>query len=212
MNYNYNECGNYIVPYYCKNGICVDIGGNLGSFSLKYKDFFKLIHIYEPQTECCKIINNRLNEKHIKVFKKAVFDQSNSLINLVKHKNNDSGSVSCYDDQIVIQEWNTNDIVDLNVETISIEDVKTIAGGRIDYLKMDCETSEYKILYNHDLSNIKYLGIELHWQMGAENWNNLINYIHKFFFQVTSLNLEYRNDNIEVLFKSLHDCNSCISP
>jgi hypothetical protein len=37
------HCGNYFVPLNIKNGICVDIGGNTGQFSLKYKDFFKKI-------------------------------------------------------------------------------------------------------------------------------------------------------------------------
>lgn len=31
--------GNYIVPKNTENGICVDIGGNTGQFSLKYKFF-----------------------------------------------------------------------------------------------------------------------------------------------------------------------------
>ena len=51
-----NHLGNYYVPFNAKNGICVDIGGNTGQFSLKYNSFFKEIHIYEPQKECYEII------------------------------------------------------------------------------------------------------------------------------------------------------------
>ena len=53
------HCGNYVVPEVVRNGSCIDIGGNSGEFSLKFKNFFKSIHIYEPQNECYDIIKNR---------------------------------------------------------------------------------------------------------------------------------------------------------
>jgi hypothetical protein len=34
--HNYNNVGNYVVPQECSGGICVDIGGNTGVFSLLY--------------------------------------------------------------------------------------------------------------------------------------------------------------------------------
>jgi|UniRef100_A0A6C0BG68 hypothetical protein len=34
--------GNYHVPQNAVNGVCVDIGGNTGQFSIKYNDFLKL--------------------------------------------------------------------------------------------------------------------------------------------------------------------------
>lgn len=42
---------------------------------------------------------------------------------------------------------------------------------------MDCETSEYNFLMDKDLSNIKYLAVEIHWQIGRNNWYKLINHI-----------------------------------
>jgi len=43
---------------------------------------------------------------------------------------------------------------------------------------MDCETSEYNILINKDLSNIEFLSIEIHWQLGKERWDELLKHIN----------------------------------
>ena len=78
MQIHSTHLGNYFVPLSIKDGICVDIGGNTGQFSLKYKNFFSLIHIYEPQKECYEIIKNNVKELvNIHVFDEAVFYESN---------------------------------------------------------------------------------------------------------------------------------------
>lgn len=154
-----SHIGNYFVPLNTKNGICVDIGGNTGQFSLKYKDFFKQIHIYEPQQECYEIIKQNIKDyDNIKLYDEAVYHTSKLLINLVSHTNHDSGSVAIMDDIITVKEWTSN-IVDSNCKTISLEAIIERTGGYIDYIKIDCENSEYYLLMNKDLSNIKYIGI-----------------------------------------------------
>ena len=194
------HCGNYYVPLNAKNGVCVDIGGNTGAFSLKYKDFFKQIYIYEPQRECYEIIKRNINEyKNIKLYNEAVFHTSNLSITLVSHHNNDSGSVAILDDIINVKEWTSN-IVDSNCKTISLEEIIERAGGYVDYMKIDSENSEYHLLINKDLSNIKYMGIELHWQMGKDNFDKLVTHILKYFR--TNSDLTYGGSNIEVFFES----------
>lgn len=196
-----SHIGNYIVPLNIKNGVCIDIGGNTGQFSLKYKDFFKQIHIYEPQKECCEIIKkNIIGFDNITLFDEAVFHSSNLFINLVSHTNLDSGSVAIMDDVITVKEWTTN-IVDSNCKTISLEDIIERSGGYIDYMKIDCENSEYYLLMNKDLSKIKYMGIELHWQMGKDNFDKLVNHILKYFKSADNLCYPC-GYNIEVLFES----------
>jgi FkbM family methyltransferase len=198
-----NHIGNYFVPLNIKNGTCVDIGGNTGQFSLKYKDFFKQIHIYEPQQECYEIIKKNINGyDNIKLYGEAVFHTSNMAINLVSHTNLDSGSVAIMDDIITVKEWTIN-IVDSNCKTISLEDIIQRMGGYIDYMKIDCENSEYYLLMNKDLSKIKYIGVELHWQMGKDNFDNLVNHILKYFNNKHNADLNYPvGSNIEVFFQS----------
>jgi len=194
--------GNYFVPETCKDGKCVDIGGNTGEFSLKYKDFFSTIHIYEPQEECYQIIrNNTVHIPNIVLFKEAVFHTSNKELSLVSHHNLDSDSVAIQSDIIVLPEWTSNIIN--TCKSISIEDILYRIGGSIDYLKVDCETSEYHLLMDKDLSNIKYMGIELHWQMGKTNFDTLVNHILKYFNNISNHDLSYPNGyNIEVFLQN----------
>ena len=54
-----------------------------------------------------------------------------------------------------------------------------------------------------DLSNIKHMGIELHWQMGKPNFDKLVGHILKYFNNVMNHNLSYPNGyNIEVYFEN----------
>ena len=56
---------------------------------------------------------------------------------------------------------------------------------------------------NKDLSKIKFLGIELHWQMGKDKYDELLNYIGKFFNQAIPGDISWTYDmNKETLFVS----------
>ena len=193
--------GNYFVPESVKNGVSVDIGGNTGQFALKYKDVFSKIHVYEPQKECYAIIKKNIEGiSNISVFDEAVFHTSGKYVNLMSHHSLDSGSVAIQDDIINVKEW-TEQIVDNQCKTISLEDIVERAGGSVDYMKVDCENSEYHLLLNKDLSKIRYLAIELHWQMGKDNFDRLVAYILTYFNTVSNDSLHY-GYNIEVLFES----------
>jgi len=182
------HCGNYVVPEVVRNGSCIDIGGNSGEFSLKFKNFFKSIHIYEPQNECYDIIKNRTKAmSHIELFQEAVYHTSDLVLTLISHFSHDSGSVALDTDIIIEKEWEKDTKVN-ECKTISLEDVLKRMGGKVDFMKMDCETSEYNFLMNKDLSNIKYMAIEIHHQIGEKNWHELINYILIFFNHKTPIN------------------------
>jgi FkbM family methyltransferase len=177
-----NNLGHYVVPESVRGGVCVDIGGNTGAFTHKYQDFFKAIDIYEPQQECRAIIEKRLaGLTHIKLYSDAVYHTSGETLRMVSHTNRDSGSVALDTDAIEIKEWTPNVIVEDAVSTVSLEDVIERAGGSVDYMKIDCETSEYNFLMGKDLSPIRYLGIELSWQIGPERWSSLVTHIQKWF-------------------------------
>ena len=205
--HNYENLGNYIVPTnVVRGGTCVDIGGNTGAFSLKYSGIFRTIHVYEPQFECNEIIRDRLKDhNHITVFGEAVYRESGIQLNMIRHSNNDSGSTAMdspqLTDHLVKTGW-TSEIVN-TASTICLEDILTRIGGEIDYCKIDCETGEYELLMNKDLSKIKFLGIELHWQMGKDKYNELLNYIGKFFNKAIpgDISWEY-GANKETLFMS----------
>ena len=52
---------------------------------------------------------------------------------------------------------------------------------RISYINKIKTFKIYEILMNKDLSNIDYIAMELHWQMGEEKYKELLDYVSKFF-------------------------------
>jgi FkbM family methyltransferase len=192
--------GRYIVPYNVKNGICIDIGCNLGDFTKKYENFFNKIYFIEAQTKLFLNLEKRFNENNnIKGFNKAVWSESNLMVDLVSHPNNDHGSVAVNGGHLN-NDW-TNRIVN-QIETISLEDFLLLISEKfIDYLKIDCETSEYPFLFGKDLSMIKYIGIEIHPQMGMLKYNQLLEWIKQTHILIGGDDSFNKNFNKELLFK-----------
>tara|TARA_R110000868_G_scaffold315517_1_gene576390 strand:+ start:390 stop:1022 length:633 start_codon:yes stop_codon:yes gene_type:complete len=179
-----NNLGNYIVPEELRGGVCLDIGANVGSFTCKYKDFFGLLHYYEPITDCFNVIKEKLEVSNnpltnVVGFNKACYSTSGQELEILLHINNDSGS-SAIKTNLTEQheEWKDGAVIQ-KVSTVSLEDVIKEIGGDIDYCKCDCETSEYYIFMDKDLSSINYIGMEIHWQMGQEYQLNLFKHFSK---------------------------------
>ena len=192
--------GNYIIPDETINGICVDVGANLGSFTEKYEHHFSKILYIEPQIELFNNLQIRFNgTQKVTGLNKSVWDESDVNLDMVYHSNTDLGSVGVKGDYLN-SDW-TNNVVN-EVKSISLDGILDhLNCDMVDYLKVDCETSEYPFLYEKDLSKIKYIGIELHWHMGEENYNKLIEWIK------TTHHLEHGDDtfqqenNKEVLYR-----------
>jgi FkbM family methyltransferase len=176
LNINLENLGNYVVPEETKNGICIDIGSNVGSFLKKYANFFNTIYYFEPIKECYNICQDfSKNYSHIHGYNKAVWNESNKNVDILLHQNNDSGSSAIMSD-ILNDEWKEKKIIH-TVSTISLKDILSNINEEIDYCKCDCETSEYFIFLNQDLSKLKYIGMEIHWQMGKKLHDELLYYI-----------------------------------
>lgn len=192
--------GNYKVPLETINGVCLDIGCNIGGFIKKYSGHFKRIDYYEPIKECFNICQDfSKHYSHITGYNLAAWNESHQELNILEHKNCESGS-SAIESIILNDEWADKKIIQ-KVTTISLEDILSKFNGEIDYCKSDCETSEYFIFLDKDISRIKYIGIEMHWQMGNARWNELLNYILRT-HALESGNPSYRDgNNTEVLFR-----------
>jgi FkbM family methyltransferase len=198
-----NNLGTYIIPKDVNGGIAVDIGCNVGSFLKRTHNIFSLIHYYEPIKECFDICNNFAKDfSHIVGHNVAVAN-CRTKAKMVMHDNCLAGSsaIDCLSQDIINLEHRNNEIIN-EVETITLEDLyDNIGNQEIDYCKCDCEISEYQVFINKDISPIKYLGIELHWQMGEERYDELLSHIiatHKPLYG----NLKYpgRFNNNEILF------------
>lgn len=170
--------GNYVIPDDCRNGIAVDIGCNNGGFIERYKDFFQKIYAYDANI----FLVNLLKEKYkiyenIFIFNKAAWSKDNEQLKLLQCQfTQDNGSYAI-EKNIEVNVWDKNKVI-CEVSTISLESILNTVDN-IDYLKIDCETSEYEFLLNKDLSNIKYIGMELHDQLGLTKYTELYNFISK---------------------------------
>jgi FkbM family methyltransferase len=192
--------GNYLVPTETKGGLCFDIGGNFGDFTNKYANNFDEMYIIEPQINLYNRIVDLFKDKtHIKPLNRAVWSESNVELELVYHSNTDLGSVGIKS-ELLDNGW-TNNVVN-KIKSISLEEIYEIVDNKsIDYFKVDCETSEYYLLLNKDLSKLKYIGIELHHAMGSEKFKILTNWI-KNTHDLINGNDNYTNGvNKEVLYK-----------
>lgn len=199
INISPHNLGNYIVPNDTKNGICVDIGCNVGSFTRKYYNHFSKIFYYEPFKDCFEVCQKfSQNYDHICGYNLAAWSESGKNVNILAHSNQDSGS-SAIESSSLNDEWSSEDIVH-SVKTISLEDILIQCGGNITYCKSDCETSEYHIFLNKDLTGIMYIGMEIHHQMGPQKQAELIKHI------LTTHDLVYGSHgytpfNREILFR-----------
>jgi FkbM family methyltransferase len=176
LRYNY---GNYFIPEDSRNGIAIDIGCNNGCFIDYYKNFFNKIYAYEANFFLVEKLKEKFaNNSNIEVNHYAVSNESNKIFKLVKHKESeDNGSFAILKDNTESQ-WDKSEVI-CEAKSINIEDIIDHCGGKIDFMKIDCETSEYELLLNKDLSNVKYIAIELHNQLGIEKYIELHNFLSK---------------------------------
>jgi len=192
-----HNLGNYIVPENCINGIAVDVGANNGCFINDYKDFFSKIYAYEANFYLVKKLNEVYkNFKNIEIFNNAVSDSDDKILKLLAHKYTDDNGSYCIKKNIQHQDW---DEFVCEVNSISLETILK-KHGNIDYMKIDCETSEYEFLLNKNLSSIKYIALELHNQLGIEKYVELYNWICRTHSPNQKLNYIF-GQHQEILFK-----------
>jgi FkbM family methyltransferase len=177
------------------NSKIVDIGANKGHFTSFASQRYGIVHSYEPIKKLAEIIRNN-NQKNVTIFNESVGPHLGKT-KIYAHKSKDSGSSTVqYALENIIEA--KSDWIDLMINECDMVDLETVLqriGGEIDYLKMDCENSEYGILMNKELKSIKYIGIEIHAHMGKYRWDELKHFVSK-----THNNFpDFSNSNIETL-------------
>lgn len=129
----------------------IDIGGNLGFFSLQAQILNPRakIHIYEPSKENFFYIKSNLSDCGVEVFNEAV-GLSQGKVRLINSKNlSSTGVVEASSDGEITQ--------------IPINEALQKYEGFVDLLKMDCEGSEWDILNEQEISKkVKFIVMEYH--------------------------------------------------
>lgn len=198
INISNHNLGRYLIPDNCDRKICVDVGSNVGSFIESNLSRFDEFHYYEPYKPCYDIISKKFDHmQNVKGWNEAVYSEDGLLMSLVSHFNSHSGSNALKTDS-VNSHWKE---VIQSTTTVSLPTILRRAQGRISYLKIDCETSEYHFLMDHDLKQIDYIGLEIHWQMGKEKFDNLIKHIELTHSLVNITDTAWREEtNLELLY------------
>lgn len=148
-----------------KMNVCVDIGSNLGLFSYFASRLFQNIYAFEAgylaSVSSKDLLHAKSDKYNIKIFNLAVSKRTGDVVKLNAFIPEDNSKPFVSGNNSLIFNNNTPEYE--HCLTVSLEDVfKLIDKQFIDYLKIDCEGSEYDILLNKDLSNIGIIAGEIH--------------------------------------------------
>jgi len=162
-----------------KDDLVIDVGANVGGFFKVWESISDNWYLVEPSKYNQQQIENNLKGFN-KLFKNAVSDQSGKTLKLQKYINADTN-----DDTPSGNMGTTGFVYNHNkhgwqgdyeeVESISLEDL--CKDSDVGLLKVDCEGAEFDFLMGKDLSNIKYIVMELHNFLGKEKQQLLCDWI-----------------------------------
>ena len=145
--------------------IIIDIGAMIGSFTLwaheKWPD--AIIYSYEPDPKSFAFLKKNIstctNLKNINFFNFAVWSDESEVLFQQFEKTPSCNSMIIFDPPYAL---GTSTKIKIKTESIS-KIIKKF--DKIDFLKIDCEGSEYGILYSlkkNELQKIKYIALEYH--------------------------------------------------
>lgn len=139
---------------------CMDIGANVGAWSILLSEYCGKVIAVEPYKPNYDFIIKKIKElgiDNIIPYNKAVSDKEGEKIQItIREGNEDSGSISSND-----KIGDTPREVLGEVETISYSYLNQMY-PHVQYLKVDCEGCEYDFLMGSKLDHIKILAVEMH--------------------------------------------------
>ena len=169
---------------------CVDIGSNVGAFSIPMSNYCEKIISIEPFKENYDYMVSKIEHygiDNIIPINKAISPKSGEMVEMrVSSEESTSGDITC-------SKLDGEGYTSLgSVETISLNDIIN-EHGEIDYMKVDCEGCEWDLLYNKDLSKIKMIVIEIHSGfIGKDKRDKLVNYLTSEFTHKYVYHQEYK--------------------
>ena len=144
-----------LTPEICKDREFIDIGANMGMFSIfaSYLGASNVIAV-EPVFSTVKILKDNItqaNINNISVLQNIVSDANNQIVKIGIQDKCGHNSVYSLSDKYE------------EVKTITIKDLLNMTTSNDVFLKIDCEGGEYDILLNADnLDRVSTVAIEIH--------------------------------------------------
>tara|TARA_R110000851_G_scaffold251350_2_gene403779 strand:+ start:6292 stop:6981 length:690 start_codon:yes stop_codon:yes gene_type:complete len=161
-----------------KKVIAVDIGANVGSFCIYASSYFDKIYAFEAVHNTYQVAKENISSiNNVELYNLAVAASDDEILELAAHSSNLSGDTSIFN----VSQAQEDEVE--KCKTISLEGIyKKIGLNYIDYLKVDCEGSEYDFLMGKDLSAINYFVMEIHpGYLGKDKAKELLLYLNKYF-------------------------------
>jgi FkbM family methyltransferase len=184
-----------------ENSVVIDIGANVGFFSFLVlsKVKVKKIFSFEPIPTNIKIFDqtiseNRIVKTHVQLMQAAVTGSEQNEIELFLDGNNE-----LTENASVFSGFESTHSVKVSVPSISLTKIlKENNIENVDLLKMDCEGSEFDIIYNTDSSLIKRIRkmiVEVHDVEGdpKNNINHFNSYLQSIGFETEFERLSHRS-------------------
>jgi len=156
-----------------KDKIVLDIGANIGIFSVWVSQWAKKVFSFEPEKENYRYLlkNIKLNYcQNIIPVNKAVLDRNGVAV--LKGE---------YGGAFIEGIFNKNTEKEQAVETITLDKIFNEYQIENCILKIDCEGSEYKIIEKaNQLDKVEYLTMEYH-KTNQKNFGNMMAKLSEFF-------------------------------
>jgi len=164
-----------------KDDFVIDIGFNYGLFSMvSLKNNPKKIIAFEPNPKLVSNYQKFLNHEKIELHQKAVSNREGIVI---FKENNDPGMSTLLED---VNVYNVNDTYEVELCNF-YKFIQENNINHIDYLKVDCEGSEYDIFNSipeeYLSTKVKKIALEFHHKFEDEKVQNLFNKITNCGFQ-----------------------------
>jgi FkbM family methyltransferase len=172
--------------------VVVDVGGNIGLFTLAALNRFqpKHIHTYEPNPQIQSVLEHNTEDDCVTVYPEAIGVDAGTLELALHHNSLHTTSVADFARGRIY------------TPVISMREVVERAGGQIDLLKLDCEGAEWELLDDPSLwSGVQHLTMEYHlWAKPGSTVDGLKRQLNELGFHIRSV--DEQSDEFGLLFAS----------
>jgi FkbM family methyltransferase len=160
----------------------IDVGGNVGLWSIYFSPICKSIITVEPTPSHCEIaleLFNLVNKnKNIELLNAAVLDEEGKQVFF-------TGEINSTMNSFLLDPVHSNQI---KVDTYKLKNIIKRKGSKIDFIKIDAEGAEQKIIMDKDFDsfiydNVDVIYIEIHDHFGA-NYNDICKKIESLNYKI----------------------------
>ena len=190
----------YFIPKFINRNNCLDLGVNIGAFSMVNYSRFDRIIGFEASSDLCQSAKKNFEKNNItgvNVLHLAAYSNSNSTVKLRALEKrelgtNIPGSAHSRDSTILDISNNQLDELGFNhgvteefeeVNTINFSDTALLFNNeRINYIKCDIEGAEYDFFVEADLRTVDFISMELHYTfLGKDKVAKLMKHFDQYF-------------------------------